>query len=253
MRITVGPSNRRIVRGGVGATVALAVFLACFWTYKISAHTASAVDRSILNEAVESPAALKTLEALRPLSFEPNHGLLSSRVKYIARAPGFNLLVTDKEVALALPGRPRLAHRRAVMPKLPASAYQDRLVRIRPIGADGARDIEGADRLAGHVNYFIGNDPAKWQSDIPTFGKVVQHSLWPGVDVVWHGNNRQLECDFVLAPRASPQSIGFAFDGARQLELEHDGSLDVHIDDRTLKFQKPIVYQQIGNARREGT
>ena len=79
-----------------------------------------------------------------------------------------------------------------------------RAVRLAFEGADSGVDVVGEERLPGATNYFIGNDPAKWRTNIPTYGKVRYNSVYPGVDLVYYGNERQLEYYFVVAPGAAP-------------------------------------------------
>ena len=67
------------------------------------------------------------------------------------------------------------------------------------VGANPAPQVVGVDELPGKSNYFIGNDPAKWQTNVPSYAKVKYEGVYPGVDLVYYGNQRQLEYDFVVA------------------------------------------------------
>src|SRR5580692_529931 len=80
----------------------------------------------------------------------------------------------------------------------------------------GARNAHGqaSDPLPGKVNYYIGNDPKKWQTGIPTFGRVSYHAIYPGIDVAYYGNQQQAEFDFLLDPGADPGRIRLRFSGA---------------------------------------
>ncbi len=62
------------------------------------------------------------------------------------------------------------------------------------------------------ANYFIGSDPKKWRSGISAYGKVKYRGIYPGVDAVFYGNQRQLEYDFVVAPGADPRQISLGLD-----------------------------------------
>ncbi len=74
------------------------------------------------------------------------------------------------------------------------------VLRLKMIGANAAARVEGQDELPGKVNYFIGNDPEKWRRNIPTYRKVHYTDVYPGIDIVYYGNQRELEYDFVVAP-----------------------------------------------------
>jgi hypothetical protein len=54
------------------------------------------------------------------------------------------------------------------------------------------------DQLPGTSNYFIGNDPAKWRTNVPTYAKVKYEEIYSGIDLVYYGNQRQLEYDFIV-------------------------------------------------------
>lgn len=88
-----------------------------------------------------------------------------------------------------------------------------------------APQVSGAAPLPGIVNYFEGNDPAGWRTEIPTFAAVVYHEVYPGIDVRFFGTQEGLQYDFILAPHADPRAIRLAFSGAAALTLEANGDL----------------------------
>src|ERR1700723_839068 len=252
--------GRRFIARGVAVALLLtaASLFGYLWKLTPAAHKSGPrVASGIADEPRPSPLALKTLQASQPLSFEPNGGLLSPRVKYLGRAPGYSVLITDKQVAIVLPGQATSSslqdNGRKGAGSTTRSATTDgtAVVYIVPVDPAPGQGTRAIDRLPGRVNYFLGNDPGKWRTNVPTFGEVVQRSVWKGVDVAWHGNNRQLECDFIVAPGASPQAIQLAFNGAKSIDLDRDGNLHVSAGEHTLKLLKPVVYQEAGGARRE--
>ena len=85
---------------------------------------------------------------------------------------------------------------------------------MRLEGANSSARVSGASPLPGKSNYFIGNDPSKWRQDIPQFGRVEYQAVYPGVDLVYYGNQGQLEYDFRVAPGADPNQIALSFQGA---------------------------------------
>src|SRR5260370_21648118 len=113
------------------------------------------------------------------------------------------------------------------------------------------RAVEGLDELPAKVNYFIGNDPSKWRTNISTYGKVRYRDVYPGVDLVYYGNQRQLEYDLVVAPGADSKRIRISFSGVRGLRLDAQGNLILVMSDGELEQHKPIVYQQAAGARKE--
>ena len=107
----------------------------------------------------------------------------------------------------------------------------------------------GAEQLPGTANYFIGNDPSKWHSNVPTYAKVKYAGVYPGVDLVYYGSQRQLEYDFVVAPGADPKSVRLHFAGAKRLKLDSNGDLQVTARNGEIAFHKPIVYQVVDGLR----
>ncbi len=118
------------------------------------------------------------------------------------------------------------------------------------VGANPHLKIAGLEELPGRSNYFVGNDPNKWRRNIPTFAKVRYENVWPGVDLVYYGNQRQLEFDFVLAPGANPQLIRLAFQGADDFSLRKDGNLILQVGGVEVILHAPFIYQVINGSRR---
>ena len=106
------------------------------------------------------------------------------------------------------------------------------VVRMRFEGAQANRQpvLEGLERLPGRSNYFIGNDPKQWHTDIPQYAKVRYQGLYPGIDLVAYGNPQRLEYDFVVAPGVDPDVIRLAFEGAEALRLGEDGDLRIQVN-----------------------
>src|SRR5262249_973660 len=81
--------------------------------------------------------------------------------------------------------------------------------------------------------------------------KIAYRDVYPGVDLLFYGNQRQLEYDFVVAPAADPAAIRLAVEGADRLSLDADGHLVAALGRREVRMQKPVVYQTVAGARRE--
>jgi len=184
-----------------------------------------------------------------PLSFEANHGQSDPRVKFLSRGSGYSLFLTDSSAVLALTRQDGSsathAGAKGNAPK-PASASQARktdVVQMKLAGTNPDVHVAGADQLPGKVNYFIGNDPAKWRSNVSTYSKVQYAGVYPGVDLVYYGNQRQLEYDFVVAAGADPKPIRLEFAGAKKLKLTADGDLTISAANGEIAFHKPVLYQ----------
>jgi len=183
-----------------------------------------------------------------PLSFESNQGQTDNRVRFLTHSSDNTLFLTPTEAVFAMPTQPQrreksgLLQRRRKHPqlgKIPQAAF-----RMQMVGADPKATVLEQQPLAGRVNYFIGKDPRKWQVGVPTFGRVGFRGVYPGVDLVYYGNQRHLEYDFVVAPHADPRQITLHFAGAQGVHIDTAGDLLIRTQVRELKWRKPTVYQQ---------
>ena len=123
-------------------------------------------------------------------------------------------------------------------------AQNPAVLRIKLIGANPQPELVGLEELPGKVNYFIGNDPKKWRTNISTFAKVKYKDVYPGIDLVYYGNQGQLEYDFIVAPGADPKIIKFDIQGADKFEVDAGGDLVLHTQTGEIRQHKPIVYQE---------
>jgi hypothetical protein len=119
------------------------------------------------------------------------------------------------------------------------------------VGAAPAPQGVGLGRLPGTVNYFLGNDPARWHTGIATYARVEFRDVYAGIDLAYYGNQGQLEYDFVVAPGASPGAIRLAFAGADKVEVDARGDLVLHGPGGDLLQHKPFLYQDVNGVRQE--
>jgi len=206
----------------------------------LMAHTSSTA--SHLLSRVESYGKL-------PLGFEINRGQTDAQVKFLSRGSGYTLFLTTSEAILAFspPGR---QNSNAEEPDL-AEPAPDSVVRMKLVGASSSPKVEGLEELPGKTNYFVGNDPTKWFTNIPSYGKVRYRRVYPGVDAVYYGNHNQFEHDFIIAPGTNPNVIKLAFEGAGKISVSEGGDLVLNTDAGHVRLQKPTIYQDEADGRRE--
>ena len=198
-----------------------------------------------------------------PLSFEANDGQTDSRVKFLSRTSGYSLFLTGDEAVLALSGKAETAHKAIEQPKIKMANAQNRVgssvtstknggvLRMKLRNANPAAKVTGVDELTGTSNYFIGNDPVKWRTNVPTYAKVKYEGIYSGIDLVYYGNQRQLEYDFVVAPGADPCRIAFNVSGAKRIRRDARGELVFRVGEDEIRWHKPVVYQEKDGARQE--
>src|SRR5712692_937462 len=123
--------------------------------------------------------------------------------------------------------------------------------RMKLRNANPAAKVTGLDELAGTSNYFIGNDPTKWRTNVPTYEKVKYEGIYSGIDLVYYGNQRQLEYDFIVAPGADPRRIAFDVRGAKRIRQDVHGDLVLRMQmgEGEIRWHKPVVYHEKDGAR----
>jgi len=293
---TLGPA---VTESGISATAANS------HTRGTGESGISKQDRLPLRASEGGPVQTRMLQHYRqlPLSFEANRGQTDAQVKFLSRGDGYTLFLTSNEVVLGLVkpriGNPKLQTRRELPllrghsqnkaksfpallapnlgspnPKGPMTdndqiAVTGAVLRVKPVGMNPAPRITPLAQLPGKGNYLIGNDPKKWHTNVPTYAKVKYEDVYPGVDLVYYGNQGQLEYDFVVAPGVDPGHIVLDVvaegvnpstepnSGQRgerrrsRLDIDDNGDLLVGTAGGEVVFHKPVVYQRIeDNGRR---
>ena len=168
-----------------------------------------------------------------PLAFEPNVGQSAEPVKFLSRGSGYSLFLTPQEAVLAL-----------------AASREEKsapVMKMQFHGANATPHVSAAEKLAGHTNYFIGNNSSKWLRNIPQFARVRYQELYSGIDLDFYGREGRLEYDFTVAPGADPRQIQLQFEGTSGLQIASNGDLVLASEGRELRFQAPYLYQEAGN------
>ncbi len=189
--------------------------------------------------SVRSHGALASL----PLSFEENRGQSNSGAPFLARTPGGSvhvsgdrvLVQTVQSTGLGLKQRP--------------SRVKQSLLAIHLVGANRKARVIGKAPLSGTVNYLRGADPSQWRTRLKTFSRVRVVSAYPGVDVEYYGNPRDLEYDFVVSPGADPGRIRLGFSGGAPPRLDAQGDLLVTTRTGEIRQTRPEAYQTIRGRR----
>src|SRR5438876_10061274 len=184
-----------------------------------------------------------------PLAFEANQGQSDPQVKFLSRGAGYSLFLTADAAVLSLQpsvpsplsaGRGKTSHTQSARAVL----------RMKLVNTNSKTEVSGQDELPGKSNYFIGNDPKKWHTNVQQFSKVRYKSVYPGVDLLYYGHQRELEYDFVLQPGANPQAIRLGIEGVRRLRLVR-GNLVLTSAVGDVHLRSPHIYQEANGMRQE--
>jgi Bacterial Ig-like domain (group 3)/Beta-propeller repeat/Dockerin type I domain len=198
-------------------------------------------DRTLLN----ATGALQQAYGQLPLSFEANAGQTASQVQYLSHGSGYALFLTENSAILSLTH----ASASAAGSKSPPANSTGVALAMNLVGANPHATVAGLDQQSGITNYFIGNNPSQWHTGIANYAKVEYKSVYSGINLVYYGNQQQLEYDFVVAPGANPNNIQLKFQGANSISLDAQGDLVLHTDSGDVLQHAPVIYQVVGGVR----
>lgn len=222
----------------------LVLLLAGLGLIGFSSHRFAAKTAPIAASPVSAAQSLLTLSHAKPdvrgilgqlpLIFEPNQGQADPQVKFLARGAGYSLFLDNSGALLGLHSAP---------------GRSEHFVRMKLVNANPAAVTAGGELLPGKSNYLMGNDPQKWHSGIPQFAQVHYDNVYPGIDLVFYGNQGHLEYDLKVAPGADPSRAELEFEGASKLKLTEGDLLLAGKNDGELRLQAPQIYQRDGDRR----
>jgi hypothetical protein len=190
-----------------------------------------------------------------PLAFEANSGQTDARAKFFSRGPGYKMFLMEEGAVISLERN----HQRETLssagsgestkPAKKSSPLREApsvpgVVRMSFEGANLGVKIRGVEELPGTSNYFIGRDSSKSLTNVARYAKIEYDNLYPGVNLVYYGNEGQLEYDFVVTPGASTDAIHFNIAADRGVRVETKGDLVIATEAGEVRFRKPVVYQE---------
>lgn len=177
-------------------------------------------------------SGLASASVLTAVAFEENRGQLPQEILFATRSHGFGIV--------AYAGSP------AIRTRLGDEVVE---LRLRFFGGDASVAPLGEERLAGHVNYFRGDDPSEWATGIPRYGRIRYVDVYPGIDAVLHERDGAVELDFEIAPDADPSQVSLAFDGIDRVDIDAEGRLVLVRGDERFTLSAPEIYQRRDGRR----
>jgi beta-propeller repeat-containing protein len=183
---------------------------------------------SLLAASRTAPASAPTV----PLVFEENRGQADSHVMFLARGAAYSLYIAPTEAALV-------------------DRRTGQVVRIRLLGARPDVEVTALEPLPGRIHYIRGRNPAGWQTDVPTYGRVAYREVYPGIDAFYKpASGATFEQESLVRPDADPAAIRLAFDGAQRVVVDKTGDLVLATEKAPVRLGRPIAYQDIDGVRR---
>jgi hypothetical protein len=245
------------------AIVAIASFIFLPASHRSPSGLAKSAAVSPLSAA---QSRIRANYAALPLAFEQNKGQTDAQVKYMARGDGYTLFLTANDAVFSLRSRtaaPQSSakssrgadnflrpgvelHTSSAAPSASPAAGNDltAVVHMQLTGANSSTKISASDRMPGVSNYFVGSDRSKWQTGVVHFARVSYKDVYPGINLAFHGAQRQTEFDFIVAPEANPAPIAFHFSGAQDIKTDDAGNLVIASRAGNILLHKPVAYQE---------
>ncbi len=184
-----------------------------------------------------------------PLAFEINRGQADPQVRFLSRGSGYSLYLTPAEAVFVLK-RGGSNPSKLLTPNSSLLTSSPDVLRLRLAGGNRKAVLEGLDKTGGKSNYFIGKDRARWFTGISHYAKVRMREVYPGIDMVYYGNHRNLEYDFVVKPGSDPSLINLDSTGCRKVFVDELGQLIFQMEAGEVAFKPPVMYQMAGGERK---
>ena len=170
-----------------------------------------------------------------PLCFETSSSQTDGGVRFVAHGLSSEFLIAPAQATFGL-------HK---------AGGQTASCTMQFVGGNTSGQISGDAKLTGKINYLVGNNPSQWRTGVPTFAQVRVENIYPGINVVYYGNQQQLEYDFDLAAGVNPNVIAIRFDGAEKISVNAQGELVVSLNGGEIVQHQPAAYQTVRGQRHE--
>ena len=211
--------------------------------YKVRARLTLANGDEICSP-VQSLKVLPPPANFLPVSFEVNKGQTDKTVLFLGRCRNQIVRITANETHIATPV-PRQANPSIERAGKDSGYYSLQTDHFRLVGANAASVPTGQKKLPGVSNYFLGNKPENWRTNIEQYREVISRDVYPGIDLVHHSNRGRLEYDFRVAPGKDLSPICVEFSDATGLTIDADGALVIKKASVELRHAAPVTYQKL--------
>lgn len=200
---------------------------------------------AVVRLAPEASSNLAETYGRLPITFEANRGQVDPLARFVAHGRGYRVFLTDDKAVIALAAGSSQRGTGATRPEA-----NEQVLAMRFLGADKRATFTAERELTSKSNYFIGDEPSAYITEVPHYAAVRRENIYPGIDVVFYGNQSQMEYDLIVAPGANPAAIRLAFEGAGKAVIDKQGNLVLKTSNGDLVLHKPAVYQEAAGKRK---
>ena len=195
-----------------------------------------------------------------PLYFIKNDGQVDERAKFYEKSAGHTTFFTKEGVYLSMVKESETQSSRnrssgllsqSLRESKNRSNFKTEIIKLSLLNANKDPEIIAEGLQEGKVNYLIGNAPEKWKTNIPTYKAVIYKEAYPGIDIKFYGNNRQMEYDIIVKPDADATKVKFAYEGIEDLKITDGGDMQISLKQGSIIQKKPYIYQEIDGKKME--
>ncbi|MDW8302634.1 MAG: gliding motility-associated C-terminal domain-containing protein [Bacteroidia bacterium] len=109
--------------------------------------------------------------------------------------------------------------------------------------------LQGRELLPYYHNYYLGNDPDRWKTNVPLYQKIYYQHLYDNIDLCVYSQGTTLKYDWIIQPGGNPKNIQMTYKGLNNLYLKN-GNLYLVTSVGELIEQKPYAYQIINQSKK---
>ncbi|MCH7879349.1 MAG: SBBP repeat-containing protein [candidate division Zixibacteria bacterium] len=214
-----------------------------------------------LNDNLSNVQITRSIASM-PLAFTMNHGQWDSKVLFRTNSGGATAWFTSNGVSHQFIRRidnedNRLSDAAGEQISLALDesendrpdSFESMTIKASFVGANPNPQMIGVDMMEYKCNYFIGNDPNEWHTDVPNYTAVLYEQIYDGIDLKYYGNGKQMEYDFIVSPGADYSQIEIEYEGAESISINDNGDLVVETKWGKVIEQRPLIYQIENNSR----
>jgi len=227
----------------------------------VLAFFTTANSQPTLSSESQKAMVLTNLSAM-PLAFTENRGQWDEKALFKAVVGAATFWFCQDEVAYVFArdtnelinnGEPQGPEMPGIPDKFDRPRYKKEslVIKAQFIGANPEAEIVAENRLSHNNNYFLGNNPSRWATDVPNYSAVTYRDIYPGIDLKYHGNGHGMKYDFIVNPGADISQIRIRYDGVEELSVTANGDLEVQTSFGPIHENIPSVYQETAGGMRE--
>ncbi|MFC6225226.1 PKD domain-containing protein [Hymenobacter artigasi] len=183
-----------------------------------------------------------------PLRFVPNQRQWQSPILFAADIPAGRLFLERDRLLVARYDAPAIDRRHHAAPSAAPQRIANHAYAVRFVDANAQAEVRGEQPTGEHLNYFLGNDEARWATNVPAFTDVRYQQLYPGTDLRFYSRGAVMEYDFELAAGADAGRIKLRYEGQESLSVV-EGALHIGTSVGRVTEQQPYAYQVVEGRR----